>query len=393
MHGSKLTTEWSFNRRVPSLKEGATRPTRKGSTEMADTAGIKIINGALDEWKIPDDPEPSIVLRGTIVPASLADLSVAEYQRETLSNAKVLRLVEVLRTGRVPDIELGMRGERLDSRGSNFTLHDQVFIVDGLQRTTAALRLMELDPTAAPHLGATIHFNTTEEWERKRFDDLNLGQTRLSPNVTLRNLRHGNPAAEALYNLTTNPRSVFVLRGKVSWEQNMKRSELITASVYFKSIGVLHSHIGPGRRNNVVDLSKGLEQIMKTAGRNIFLGNVRLFYQLIDELWGVQTVAYKASAIQLKQTFLLALARLFSEHLDFWDGNTLKIDAPLKRKLATFPINDPAVMNLASSGGSSANVLVQLMTDHINHGKRTRRLRRRRWAEPTVVEIDSTEEA
>lgn len=39
----------------------------------------------------------------------------------------------------------------------------------------------------------------------------------------------------------------FILYSRISWEQNMKRGELISALTLAKAVGMLHSHIGPGR--------------------------------------------------------------------------------------------------------------------------------------------------
>ena len=46
-----------------------------------------------------------------------------------------------------------------------------------------------------------IHFGTTEEWERERFDILNMRRTRLSPNVLLRNRAAQCPSLSRLYEL------------------------------------------------------------------------------------------------------------------------------------------------------------------------------------------------
>ncbi len=347
---------------------------------------VEVQNAALDDWE-----NNSMVLRGTIAPSSLTSLLVDDYQRDILSAHKIDELVDAHRKGRVPDIELGMRGEHFEERASGLViLFNPIYIVDGLQRVTAGKKLMQLDPDARPHIGATIHFNTTEPWERERFKVLNLKRTKLSPNVTLRNMRHDYSVADELYRMSTGSRSQFVMRGLVCWEQNMRNTELITASVFFKSVGMLHSHIGPGRSSNAVELTEGLQKIMATAGRNAMLSNIRLFYGLIDELWGVKTVAYRSGAIHLKQSFLLALARVFNDNLDFWDGPLLQIDTALKRRLSQFPITDPTVTNLASGSTSAISMLVQLMTDHLNYKKTTKRLRPRNYIEPVTAEASDS---
>jgi len=332
---------------------------------------IRIINAALDEW------EGDLVLRGSIAPESLPDLDIAEYQREVLSPAKIDRLkVAHLARVRFPDVELSNRGLSYKERGGVFFLADGVFVVDGQQRIVSAIQAMDERPDVLPHLGAVIHFGHDEAWERKRFEVLNLTQTKVSSNVTLRNLRHEVTVAQVIYRLSTADKS-FVLYGKVTYGQNPAKSDLLSAVMLFKTIGMLHSHIGPGRANNAKELTAGLEQIMTTTGRNTFINNVRLFFEVIDDAWGVQRVAYRRTAAHLKATFLTALARLFSEHEDFWAEETLQVSAPIIRKLAKFPMDDPTVMALASSGGKATDHLFHLLVEHVNSGKRTKHLKRR----------------
>ena len=99
-----------------------------------------------------------IILRGVIDPQSLHLLQVADYQREVLPLAKISELVEAFMKGSVPDVDLGMRGERFFERSGSFYLQDDVFIVDGLQRVTAALHLIQMATGILPQLGAVVHF-------------------------------------------------------------------------------------------------------------------------------------------------------------------------------------------------------------------------------------------
>lgn len=349
---------------------------------------IKIVNGALH------DADDQIVLRGVIDPSSLSNLHIGPYQRETLQPAKIAKLMDAHRFGRVPDVELGMRGERFIERNGVFYLQDPVFIVDGQQRCTAANRLMQLEPSAAPCIGALIHFGTNERWERERFDILNLTQTKLSSNVTLRNLRHDYTVVDTLYKLTHD--RTFVLNERVCWDQNMRRGQLISAVLFFKVVGMLHSHLGPGRSNNVVDLARGLQKIYDEIGKTTFVANVRAFFDTIDTCYGVKSVAYSSAAVQLRQVFMLALAKLFTEHTSFWkDESKFFVEAPLIRKLSMFPVTDPTVQSLASSSGKALDMLFTLFVEHVNSGKRTRRLVRRGYVElvPTSEAYLMTDES
>lgn len=347
---------------------------------MADS--VKIINGSIDI-----DPETDeIVVRGVVDPDSLKLLQVAPYQREVLSSKKVLDLRKALRTGSVPDIELGMRGDRVRNRASEgqgtvFYLQDPTFIVDGLQRVTAGIQIMGEEGSKQPRIGATIRFNTTEASERERFISLNIGQSRLSPNVILRDMAEDHPVARALYNLATKDQS-FVLKGKIGWNQSMTRGDLITARTFFMVTGVLHSHVGPGKSNKITELVNGLEQIMETVGRNTFIANIRTFFDLVDECWGIKRVAYRSGAVYIKQPFLAALAMTISDHTDFWKGDRLTVPAHILSKLRTIPIDDPSVTNMAQSQ-SSASVLIlsHVIVNEINKGKRTRHLKPRGWVD------------
>ncbi len=343
-----------------------------------DQQSIKVLNAALDET-----PAGEIILRGVIDCASLRHLGVDHYQREALYNAKVKALQAAISDGGgVPDIVLGMRGERFITREGVYYLQDDVYVVDGLQRMTAAIRVMQASPGARPHLGATIHFNTNAVTEQEMFEKLNLGQTTLSPNVTLRNFRDRNGAIGSLYKLTEDKN--FVLHDKVSWDQNMKRGQLITANTFVKVAAMLHSHAGPGRSNNVSDLAGGLEKIVENVGKNNFIQNSRLFFEVIDSCFGIRRVAYRNGASFLKSQFLFQLARVLSDHAVFWDGDKLVLDAATIKKLASFPVNDPEVMRLSASSGTAGEMLYMLIVNHLNYGKRTKRLEPRRGIKPLV---------
>jgi hypothetical protein len=101
------------------------------------------------------------------------------------------------------------------------------------------------------------------------------------------------------------------------------------------------------------------------------------FFELVDECWGIRSIQLRGGTTHTKETFMVALARVLSNHGAFWRGDRLFIEAPLRRKLAGFPVADPTIVNLASSSGKSRDVLYTVMVDHINSGKRTKRLKPR----------------
>lgn len=338
---------------------------------------IKVINGALDVVDI--DGEERLAVRGVIEPMSLAGILTPPYQREILKDGKIDDLKKAIKTSRVPDIDLGMRGTNMDELGNGeFLFHDDTYVVDGLQRCTAARRLLEEGFT--PHLGAIIHLETDEVWERRRFEALNIGQTSLNANVILRNLAEENDAAKLVYLFSKSKQ--FVLKDRVSWQQSMNRNHLITASTYYKVIGRLHSHLGPGRSSARALAQSGIPKIIERIKGSVFTGNINTFFTFIDETWGILDVAYRQHATALKNSFLLALAGAFSDYEEFWDGDKLSISADLRRKLSTFQLSDPYVKGLASSAGMASTILEQLLIDHINSGKRTRHLKRRDYIAP-----------
>ncbi len=333
---------------------------------------IRIVNGALDELD-----EGTIILRGVIASESLRLLKVDDYQREVMPLTALSSILDALKNRQaLPDIELGMRGQNFTSREGVFHLKDPTYIVDGLQRVTAAMHVLNTAPETPIHLGVTVHFDTGKVWERNRFRVLNTLRSKVSPNVLLRNKRSESPAVLMLYGLTVNDRS-FALYDRVCWSQRMARGELVTALGLAKAVGFLHSHKAATKRSTVEELAPALDKAVELIGAQAMRENVKAFFELVDECWGIKRVQYREGAIYMRSTFLNVLAKLLADHHDFWrapEEKRLFIEANLKRKIAQFAINDPAVVQLASSAGKSREMLYMLLRDHINSGKRTKRL-------------------
>lgn len=330
---------------------------------------VHVSNAGLDE----DGTE--IILRGVLVPETLDLLRVDVYQRERLPIAKLLELTEAFQHGSVPDIDLGMRGGNYTERDGVYILRDPVYIIDGLQRQTAALAALKSN--THPRLGATVHFNTTMEWERRRFRILNVAQTKLSPNVLLRNMyQEGSPSLEMLYHLTLD--SSFPLSRRVNWDQRQHKEHLISALALVKSIGHLHACFQPGLRDTGHSgLVAHMDKLVARMGHTLLRANCMLYWQLIDELWGVRNIEIKQLAAQVKLTFLGAFGQLLANHTDFWEDMRLLMSRDLRAKLAKFPIHDPSVLGLCGAGGISGGarkMLYQMLLEHVNSGKRTRRL-------------------
>jgi hypothetical protein len=330
---------------------------------------LKVWSGALDELT-----EGQIVLRWVIDPASLAGLLTPRYQREELRDATIGGLVKAFRDGaRVPDVELAVRGERYgctDAKGI-YTITGEVYIVDGLQRISAARRF--ISDGGKPLIGAMMHFGTTEAWERERFDVLNMRRVKLSPNVLLRNRAAQYPALNRLHQLCLD--ESFVLCQRVSWSQYMRREELLTALSFLKTVMRLHNNFGAGRYATIPFMCDSLGPMMSSVGQATMVENVKAFYSLLESAWGVRGILYKDRATHLRLGFLAALADVISEYPVFWTGKNLRIDRDMQKKIGQFPLSEPNIQAMAH-GGSCATIalLKRLLVDHINNGKRTRRL-------------------
>ena len=99
---------------------------------------IKLLNSAIDET-----PSGDIIFRGVIDPSSLSLVRVDTYQREVLPLSVVSSLVKAIREQRqIPDIVLGMRGQNYSERNGITYLHDETYVIDGLQRISVAMELM-----------------------------------------------------------------------------------------------------------------------------------------------------------------------------------------------------------------------------------------------------------
>lgn len=269
-----------------------------------------------------------------------------------------------------------MRGQKYKEHDDEWDLLDPIFGVDGQQRINACLHVLAMDPNAPVCLGAMVHFGTTKEWEREHFRKLNTLRNRVAANIILRNMAEDSKAVETLIALSSNDPN-FVLRNRISWQQKMTRGDLITAVTFAKTVGRLVSHKAPARRTTVEQLVPALDKAVEIFGVNVLRENVRVFFDLLDECWGVKRVQYREGAAHLKGTFLYVLASVLSDHHDFWkqpDERRLFVEASLKRKLALFPVSDPEIVRMASSGGKARDHLYMMMRDHINAGKRTKRL-------------------
>lgn len=335
---------------------------------------VRIFNASLDED--PNSPM-RVVVNGRIDPTTLRFLKVDfDYQRPLGNRPDIY---DAIKAGTVvPNIDVGVRGQDFDVEGDDILIRSPAYIIDGWQRVGTSLRVLEDVPHSQVRIFATIHFGTDALWERHRFTELNKNVKKVSANLHLRNMRDQNEAVLTLYGLSNNTKD-FPLYKRVSWGQNMRTGELITAGLVAKVALRLHGHLASVHTGSVERFTPALLEAARKTSLQNFRKNVATFFEVIDECFGIRTVEIKHGAPQLKTSFLAQLARMFSMHLDFWDdsGRLLFIAADQRRKLAKFPIQDPHVRNLAGSGGAAGNILYEMLVEHVNSGRRTGHLRPR----------------
>lgn len=335
---------------------------------------VRIENASLDE---STTSPAGMVVRGRVAPSTFRFLKVdKEYQRGLDDRADIHAAIK---EGIVlPDIDIGVRGEDFSFDGNDCVIRSPAFIIDGWQRIGTALRVLDLIPDVEVRIGALVHFNTTQAWEAARFTQLNLSRKKVSANLHMRNLRADNHAVLTLYGVSTNQPGA--LKGRVCWEQAMKRDQLISAITLAKTAMVLHAHKTAVGGWTAPLVSAALKRAAENVSLSRFRHNVVTFFDVIDECWGLREIEYKTAATQIKGSFMMSLARLFSRHLNFWsaDGSILQVDAAWRKKLAQFQIHDPYIRDLASSAGKAQTILYGLLCDHVNSGKRVNQLEPRR---------------
>jgi hypothetical protein len=326
-----------------------------------------------------DEKGEEIVAHGWLDVEALKHLRVGDYQREILESRDGKRgsLIKAIdKKERLPDIMLGMRGQKYTPRGGAMLLEDDVFIIDGLQRVSALRKFAANNPDRIKELriGAEVRFSTTRDSEKELFTILNTRRKAMSPNVILRNERNHSPGVATIFGLTTVDKN-HAMYGRVNWNQQMTRGELVSASSYAKVAVTLHRHMAPGGRHisAIGIIPKSLDNFSAAAGIQNFRNNLSAFYEVMDEVWGIRGIKYKDRMTHTRHNFILQLAVLFSNHEDFWEGHKLRIDAAQKAKLKSFPIDDPSIIRLAGGGGAAADLLLRHLIDHMNKNKQASR--------------------
>ena len=336
-----------------------------------DAKTIKLIKAGLQERDNGD-----IAAHGWLDIHSIRRIGVADYQREFLSPAQrtKTKLMTALENGdRLPDIILGMRGQDFDSVKDDIILHNDVYVIDGLQRISHMMMFADLYPERADELiiGAEVRFDTNYEIEDELFRKLNLGAYKipLSTNVVLRNLRKKHNSILTVYGLSENTPS-FPLYKKVQWNQRMAKGQLITAIMLFRVALVLHSRftVGGSRNDNPLNTGINLDKLAKSIGLSNLRANVEEFFKIINELWPYDKLEFRAKATQCKGTFLICLAGILNDYDLFWSDKKLFVGTRMKQRFSNFPVNDPNFQRMCASGTSVWPMVRFTMLSAINKG-------------------------
>lgn len=335
------------------------------------TACIRIEKAALDESAVSP---AGAVMRGRIAASTLRFLRVdREYQRNLENRPDIF---EAFKNGKVlPDIDIGVRGQDFHFEGDDCIIDSPAYIVDGAQRVGTALTLIDLIPDLEIRIGALIHFDTTQAWEAERFTALNSNAKKVSPSLHLRNMRAANVAVLTLFGLSNNSPG-GVLQDRICWEQSTQKGHIMTALTLAKVCRDLHSQHMSMSGDRLAQIAGDLNGAVRKISLASFRSNCLTFFEVIDECYGLRTISARKPAPQIKSTFMRVLARLFCRHENFWSdsGKILTVDSAWRHCLEKFPLQDPTIAHLASSGGPAHRVLYGLLRDHANSGKRTNML-------------------
>jgi hypothetical protein len=337
---------------------------------------IRIVKGSIDDIMVEGNP----CLRGVIAVESLQHLRIdSSYQREFLSTTARRYIMDALtKQQRLPELELGMRGQAwtwADEQrqpDSDILLCDPVYIIDGQQRRGSIMEFITRFPHVDPRQGVVVHFGSTPDWERQRFQALNLHQVRVSTGLIVRNLRENCAGIACIYGLTQTDRD-FALFDRIGWGQSLGGKDLLSGTGYATAILQLHGHMGAGIAvAGVKSMASAFDKLEGLIGLALLRANTRTFFEVIDDCWGIRALT-KRGATWMKSNFLLALCDVFSDHLDFWTGDKaakLALPAELRGRLERFPITDPEIRNLASSTGQARNILAHALITSLDRGRR-----------------------
>ncbi|KND51265.1 MAG: hypothetical protein ABA06_03075 [Parcubacteria bacterium C7867-001] len=341
--------------------------------------------------------EGSSVFRGRLDLDTLGLLNIDSYQRELLSLKSRGRINDAIeKKKRLPDIELGMRGEDFEMLdNASVRLKSPVYIVDGRQRIGTIEEWLREKPDWPISIGAMVRLNTDHWSETELFAALNAYRVKVSPNVLIRNSKENHVSVTTLYGLT-RATPTFPLYERVQWGHNMQRTELITVLMMLQTCGKLFAHLvksgTSGKQASAI--AGSLDNLAGEITLQRYRESVEGFFDAIDEIWGIKNVAYGSSTPWLRGGFLFAFASLVSDHHDFWHRQVpgqFIMPSRIKNKLKTFRVFDPTIAMLAGSSSNQATqMLYNNLKTYIDSGRREHRLQSR-YASPYAAKPSQEE--
>jgi hypothetical protein len=335
---------------------------------------IKLRNGLLVKPQ-----QDRIVIRGELEPETLPDLEVDWYQRGQVNPKKIKELMAGIEANsdNIPDLTIGMRGKTYDiTNDGGVVLHDPTFIIDGFQRWTASMLLME--KKTLPYLGVKAFLPSDIDFELKMFRDLNSKRTSMSASVLLRNEKEYSRVAATLWGLSRDPK--FALDGRVAWDQQVEKTingQLLRGITLLDVLFRMHSHVDTVvfTRGNVIKRVYALEKVIDAVGLQRARDNLTTFFDVVDEAWGIRGAQLKYNETFLTVGWLMALAKLFSDHREFWrDDVELQVPANHMRDLKRIKWSDPKLEMMARGNATMQEHLKSAFLDIMNKGKSSGRL-------------------
>ena len=331
----------------------------------------------LRSTRISDGESPGRrIIRGELEPESLMALEFDWYQRGRLSPGKLNRLMRGVREGsEFPDITVGMRGHDFAEIGNSTALElfDPCYVIDGMQRVSAFIMVMEDSPEIPIRLGVKAFLDSDVDFENRLFTKMNTGHTSVSACVILRNEKEHSRLAGTLYGLTVTDRD-FALHNRICWQQVVDGSvggHLMRGNVLLKILATLHAHImrGPGILNKVLDLLTSCERKIDLVGLHQSRLNLIAFFDAIDEAWGIRQAPIKFGTVYLQDGWTQVVAKIFNNHREFWHGKELFISRDAVRDLRKINPNDAELVGLARGNRTQHLMLYQLMLNIMNKGQ------------------------
>jgi hypothetical protein len=313
-----------------------------------------------------DDITDQMIIRGVLDQETLKNIHIAWYQRESgFSDGHINEIIGAYFEGkRIADITIGMRGQRIRSKGDTYALLDKCFCIDGGQRLYAAAAATRERPDLKIHLGVKGYLGTNEEFENDLFCQLGTTQVKVGPSILLRNKKKKSTASALLQTISANPD--FALKERIAWDQRKSRHELMMGFSFAAIVGALHSHLGSGLKSyRPYDLLNGLDAVVERIGQENVQTNCIRFFDTIDKCWSIRQLSGARSEARphLKPGFLKTLARLFSRYTDFWDGDDrfeFYCGDKFIKRLRSFPM-----AKFIQPTGNSPLVVYELLRKHL----------------------------